>query len=158
MLELGKVSRALDATDGEEAATLLKHVCRVQRHLIAQLELLETLDTNGRGNTAHGVQEWTVLRELVRICREHLWPSLERFLDSRSITLWAMYEDEARYPLELRIAESLANFDRLFQRWRTRWRALQRNLGGEFIPGTHLYETSESWPPFFPALWNARAQ
>jgi len=160
MLELGRVVTALDARDGEAAAGILKRVCSVQRHLVSQLEILETLDaeTQAPDHGSHDCAEWTVLRELVRICREQLWPSYERFLASRSVTLWTIYEDESNHPLELRLGEGLATFDRSFQRWRTRWRALQRSLGGQFLQGTHLYETSESWPPFFPALWNARAQ
>lgn len=159
MGELDRVATALDARDGAGAAHTLKQICRVQRHLIASLQLLEALEATPVAPTeGHECTEWTVLRELVRICRQRLWPSFEQFLQARSLTLWSLYRDDARYPLELRVAETMANFDRLFQQWRTRWRMLQRSLGGRFVPGTHLYETSESWPPFFPALWDARAQ
>jgi len=159
MAELNRVTIALQAGDDRRAAHLLQQICRAQRHLIASLQLLEALDPDAQPlNHAHECEEWIVLRQLVGICRQTLWPAFEQFLQERSITLWALYENDSRYPGELRIAESLANFDRLFQQWRTRWRTLQRSLGGRFLPGTHLYETSESWPPFFPALWNARAQ
>lgn len=160
MAELNQVTAALQAGEHRRAAQMLQQICRVQRHMIASLQLLEALDPEARTplKVGHECEEWIVLRQLVGICRQSLWPAFEQFLEGRSITLWALYENDTRYPNELRIAESLANFDRLFQQWRTRWRALQRSLGGRFLPGTHLYETSESWPPFFPALWNARAQ
>src|SRR5262249_42865549 len=103
----------------------LHRVHAIQRLLIAQLDLLDTMAPKdymtirtvlGRGSG----QESPGFKHLLRIPGETVWPAAEALLARRGVALRSIYEDHERHPDLYHLCEGLIDFDQLLQSWRQR--------------------------------------
>jgi tryptophan 2,3-dioxygenase len=140
-------------------------IARIQRLLLEQLDLLDTMAPKDymtiRTVLGHGSgQESPGFRHLLRIPGEKIWPAMQALLDRRAITLRQVYEaHEANQPLYL-VCEALTEMDQLLQLWRQRHLMLVYRIIGAGTPSlkgkpSELLERGMK-QRFFPALWEVR--
>ena len=90
-----------------------------------------------------------------------LWACCER----RSVTVQQVYAplDRSRHHDLFLLAETLLEYDELFNLWRTHHRAMvERALSGAtkgtgHTTGVRYLDRTLTYPHFFPELWEARA-
>jgi len=163
--ELGQVVALLDAQRLGDATHLLGRVHRVQRLLLVQLDLLDTMAPKDymtiRTVLGHGSgQESPGFRALLRIPGETVWPAFERALARAGVALRAIYEEHEKHATLYQLAEALLDFDQLLQTWRQRHLMLVYRIIGAGTPSlkgkpSELLERGMK-QRFFPALWDVR--
>jgi tryptophan 2,3-dioxygenase len=163
--ELGQVVALLDAQRLGDATHLLGRVHRVQRLLLVQLDLLDTMAPKDymtiRTVLGHGSgQESPGFRALLRIPGETVWPAFERALARAGVPLRSIYEDHETHATLYQLAEALLDFDQLLQTWRQRHLMLVYRIIGAGTPSlkgkpSELLERGMK-QRFFPALWDVR--
>jgi len=163
--ELAQVVALLDEDHVGEATHLLGRIHRVQRLLLVQLDLLDTMAPKDymmiRTVLGHGSgQESPGFRALLRIPSETVWPAFERALGRAGVSLRAVYEAHEKHAALYRLAEALLDFDQLLQTWRQRHLMLVYRIIGAGTPSlkgkpSELLERGMK-QRFFPALWDVR--
>ena len=163
--ELAQVVTLLDRDQLDEATHLLGRIHRVQRLLLVQLDLLDTMAPKDymtiRTVLGHGSgQESPGFRALLRIPGETVWPAFERALLRSGVSLRAVYEAHEQHAALYRLAEALLDFDQLLQTWRQRHLMLVYRIIGAGTPSlkgkpSELLERGMK-QRFFPALWDVR--
>ncbi len=148
-----------------EATYLLARVHKVQRLLLVQLDLLDTMAPKDymtiRTVLGHGSgQESPGFRALLRVPGETVWPAFEAVLVRAGVSLREVYEHHDRYPVLYHLAEALVDFDQLLQTWRQRHLTLVYRIIGAGTPSlkgkpSELLERGMK-QRFFPALWDVR--
>lgn len=145
--------------------TLMKRVHFLQRMMIQQLDVLETMSPkeyqqirlqlgNGSGQESPG------FRTLLKMPND-IWSEFEQhFLIGRGKTVESIYDSEYQHDDSYVIAESLIEFDELLQKFRTNHLFLiQRSigLGSKSLKGrpVELLQSGASHR-FFPDLWDIR--
>lgn len=145
--------------------TLMKRVHMLQKMMIEQLDVLETMSPkeyqqirlqlgNGSGQESPG------FRTLVKLPKD-LWAEFtEHFVYGRRTTIEAIYDSQYRHDDSYVVAEALIEFDELLQKFR--WQHLfliQRSIG----LGSHSLKgrpvdllKSGAKHQFFPELWKVR--
>ncbi len=157
----------LQKRDTPRVITLFRRVHTAQRLLIQQLDLLETMSPkeyqeirtrlgNGSGQESPG---W---RTLLRM-PAHLWQSFrEHYLDPHGLTIEKIYNTEYKHGEAYVIAEAMAEFDELFQRFRfCHMQLIQRTigLGAKSLKGRSVEILNEGMRVrFFPDLWEIRSK
>ncbi len=137
------------------------------RLMIDQLALLETMSPkeyqeirlrlgNGSGQESPGFR--TILK-----MHPHLWQSFKtHYLDKHNLTIEKIYNSEYSHSGAYVVAEALADFDELFQRFRfVHLQLIQRSigLGSKSLKGRSVELLNEGLRVrFFPDLWDIRHQ
>src|SRR6202162_386596 len=145
--------------------TLFRRVHIAQRLLTEQLALLETMSPkeyqeireqlgNGSGQESPG------FRTLLKM-HQPLWESFKtHYLDKHGLTIEKIYDSEYRHSDAYVIAEALAEFDELFQKFRYHHMQLIHRtigLGAKSLKGRSVELLQEGMRhQFFPELWEIR--
>ncbi len=145
--------------------TLFRRVHLAQRLMIDQLALLETMSPkeyqeirrqlgNGSG------QESPSFRTLLKM-HQPLWHSFKTcYLDRHNLTVEKIYDSEYSHSDAYVVAEALAEFDELFQKFRFHHVQLIHRtigLGAKSLKGRSVELLNEGLrTTFFPELWEIR--
>jgi len=163
--ELDHVVVELAADQTHEAVHTLRRVQGIQRLLLAQMDLLDTMAPKdymtirtvlGRGSG----QESPGFRHLLRVPGEKLWPALAALLSRRGVTVREVYEHHSEHAGLYHLCEGFLDFDQLLQGWRQRHLMLVYRIIGAGTPSlkgkpSELLEQGMKHR-FFPALWEVR--
>ncbi|GAB5381401.1 MAG: tryptophan 2,3-dioxygenase [Aliiglaciecola sp.] len=145
--------------------TLMKRVHMIQKMMIEQMDLLETMSPkeyqeirlqlgNGSGQESPG------FRTLVKMPKD-MWDIFsEQYLKGRNKSVEAIYDSEYEHDDAYTVAEALIEFDELLQKFR--WQHLfliQRSIGigSHSLKGrpVDLLKSGAKYQ-FFPELWEIR--
>lgn len=145
--------------------TLFKRVHIALKLMTEQLALLETMSPkeyqeirlvlgNGSGQESPG------FRTLLKM-HSHLWESFNKhYLDSHGLTVEKIYRSEYKHCDAYVVAEALAEFDELFQKFRYHHLQLINRsigLGAKSLKGRSVEILNEGLRiKFFPELWEIR--
>jgi tryptophan 2,3-dioxygenase len=146
--------------------TLFRRVHLAQRLMIEQLALLETMSPkeyqeirlqlgNGSGQESPG------FRILLKM-HPYLWQSFKgTYLDKHGLTVEKIYNSEYSHADAYVVAEALAEFDELFQKFRyVHIQLIQRTIGmgSKSLKGRSVELLNEGQRVrFFPELWEIRS-
>src|SRR5262245_11441455 len=163
--ELAETVARIDRDQLAEATASLARVHRVQRLLLVQLDLLDTMAPRDymtiRTVLGHGSgQESPGFRTLLRLPADVVWPRVEALLGRRRVTLRAIYEHHEDHTELFQLCEALVDYDQLLQGWRQRHLLLVFRIIGAGTPSlkgkpSELLERGMK-QRFFPALWDVR--
>ena len=147
--------------------TLFERCNRTLRLMTDQLDLLETMSPkeyqeirlqlgNGSGQESPG------FRTLLKM-HPHIWQSFkEHYLDKHNLTIEQIYNSNYTHSDAYMVAEALAEFDELFQRFRfVHLQLIQRTIGmgSKSLKGRSVELLNEGLRVrFFPELWDIRHQ
>jgi tryptophan 2,3-dioxygenase len=155
----------LQQQNTNRVVTLFRRIDIALRMMTEQLELLETMSPkeyqeirkrlgNGSGQESPGFR--TILK-----MHPFIWKSFkEHYLDGRGLTVEKIYNSEYSHDDSYVVAECLAEFDELFQKFRSAHMQLIHRtigLGAKSLKGRSvemLYEGMRH--KFFPELWEIR--
>ncbi|MGB9404061.1 MAG: hypothetical protein WCA98_11000, partial [Candidatus Acidiferrales bacterium] len=151
--------------DTNRVITLFRRVHSALRMMIVQLDLLETMSPkeyqeirlqlgNGSGQESPGFR--TILK-----MPQPLWQSFKtHYLDAHDLNVEKIYDSEYSHSDAYVIAEALAEFDELFQRFRfCHIQLIHRTigLGAKSLKGRSVDLLNEGQRVrFFPELWEIR--
>jgi tryptophan 2,3-dioxygenase len=157
----------LQREETNRVVTLFNRVHTAERLMIHQLELLETMSPkeyqeirlrlgNGSGQESPG---WRTLLKM----HPHIWASFKsRYLDRHGLTIEKIYDSEYSHSDAYVVAEALAEFDELFQRFRfCHIQLINRTIGmgAHSLKGRSVDLLNEGLRiHFFPELWEIRHQ
>ena len=163
--ELGGVCTDLAEDRAGRAQAGLERVGRIQRLLLAQMDLLDTMAPkdymtirtvlgNGSGQESPG------FKSLLRLPGEKVWPAFEAFVARRGVSLRQVYEQHEQHFEIYRLCEALTDFDQHLQLWRQRHLMLVYRIIGAGTPSlkgkpSELLERGMK-QRFFPLLWDVR--
>lgn len=163
--ELHYVVDRLNAGDACRAQTHLGRVHRIQRLLLQQLDLLDTMAPSdymtirtglGRGSG----QESPGFRTMLRLPGELVWPAFAAFLERQQVELRTLYEHPHDHHQLFQLCEALTEYDQLLQLWRQRHLMLVYRIIGAGTPslkGKHSDLLAHGMKQrFFPKLWDVR--
>ncbi|MGH9789156.1 MAG: tryptophan 2,3-dioxygenase family protein [Candidatus Acidiferrales bacterium] len=155
----------LQQEDTNRVMTLLRRVHIAQRLMTDQLALLETMSPkeyqeirlalgNGSGQESPG------FRTLLKM-PGHLWDSFKaHYLDKHGLTVEKIYNTEYSHGEAYVVAEALAEYDELFQKFRYHHIQLINRtigLGAKSLKGRSVEILQEGQRVrFFPELWEIR--
>jgi tryptophan 2,3-dioxygenase len=163
--ELGFLCEQLAAGEVSRATTTLGRVARIQRVLLASVDLLDTMSpidymTIRTGLGRGSGQESPGFRTMLRLPGEVVWPAFAAFLERQAVTLRAIYEHpDDHHPLH-QLAEGLVDYDQLLQTWRQRHLMLVYRIIGTGTPSLKGKPSDllahGMKQRFFPKLWDVR--
>ena len=155
-MQEGKTNRVL---------TLFNRVHRIQKTLLDQLSILETMSPKEyqeiRAKLGNGSgQESPGFRTLMKMYKP-LWQSFKTcYLDRYGLTLEQVYNTEYCHCDAYMVAESLAEYDELFQKFRYyHIQLIYRTIGmgAKSLKGRSVELLSEGMQSkFFPDIWDIR--
>jgi tryptophan 2,3-dioxygenase len=145
--------------------TLFKRAHIALKLMSDQVALLETMSPkeyqeirlqlgNGSGQESPGFR--TILR-----MHPHIWESFKkRYLDARGLTIEKIYNTDYKHDDAYVVAEALAEFDELFQKFRYHhFQLIRRTIGfgAKSLKGRAVEMLQEGLrTSFFPELWEIR--
>ncbi len=145
--------------------TLFRRVHLAQRLMIDQLALLETMSPKEYQEIRRGLgngsgQESPGFRTLLRM-HQPLWHSFKTcYLERHNLTVEKIYHTEYSHSDAYIVAEALAEFDELFQKFRYHHLQLIHRtigLGAKSLKGRSVEILNEGLKTqFFPELWEIR--
>jgi tryptophan 2,3-dioxygenase len=147
------------------AITLFRRVHIVLRLMIDQLALLETMSPKEyqeiRLQLGHGSGQESPGFRLILKMHHPLWESFQRhYLDRHGLTVEKIYDSEYSHSDGYIVAEALAEFDELFQKFRYHHLQLIHRtigLGAKSLKGRSVELLEDGLRvQFFPELWNIR--
>jgi len=157
----------LQQENTNRVVTLFRRVHVAEKLMIEQLALLETMSPkeyqeirlrlgNGSGQESPG------FRVLLKM-HQPLWQSFQAcYLDRHQLTVEKIYNSEYSHSDAYLVAESMAEFDELFQKFRFHHvQLIHRSigLGAKSLKGRSVELLNEGLrTTFFPALWEVRNQ
>jgi len=163
--ELRSVATLLDEDSLSLAMTRFERVARMQRLLVEQMDLMDTMTPKAYMTVRSGLgrgsgQESPGFKSLLRLPGELLWPALSRLLERREITLRSIYEEPDAHHELLTVCERYVDFDQYLQFWRHRHLLMVYRIIGEGTPSlkgkpSDLLANGMK-QRFFPALWDVR--
>ena len=161
------VDEYLQQENTSRVLTLLRRVHMAERQMIELLGLLETMSPkeyqeirlklgNGSGQESPG------FRVLLKMYQP-LWSSYKaHYLDKHGLTIEKIYDSEYAHGSAYVVAEALAEFDELFQKFRYEHMQLIRRtigFGAKSLKGRPVEVLEEGLRhQFFPELWEIRSQ
>ena len=170
--ELKALVSLIDKNEIEKATLRLGRIRRIQKLLIDQLDILDTMSPKdytclrtvlGKGSG----QESPSFQAIIRTPGKYVWPAVETLLDSHNVTLREIYDGieegrEVKHFVLYHFLEALVDYDQLLQTWRYRHLLLVYRIIGEGTPTlkgkpTDLLAKSMK-VRFFPELWNVRSE
>lgn len=161
------VMEYIKSKDTNRVITLLSRVHRIQRMMIDQLMVLETMSPkeyqeirlqlgNGSGQESPGFQ-------LLLKIPAGLWDAfMSAYLEPDGRTISDIYDEEYRHDDAYVVAENLLEFDELFQKFR--WMHIflihrSIGLGSKSLKGRSVdILQNGAQHRFFPELWNIRSE
>ncbi|HUJ57381.1 MAG TPA: tryptophan 2,3-dioxygenase family protein [Kofleriaceae bacterium] len=163
--ELGFLCTLLAADELPRAVTTINRVARVQRVLLASIDLLDTMAPTdymtirtglGRGSG----QESPGFRTMLRLPGEVVWPAFAAFIERAGVSLRDVYEHPHDHHALFQLCEGLVDYDQLLQTWRQRHLMLVYRIIGTGTPslkGKHSDLLAHGMKQrFFPKLWDVR--
>lgn len=157
----------IQAENTHRVITLFRRVHLLEKFMTDQLPLLETMSPkeyqeirlglgNGSGQESPGF--CTLLQ-----MPHHLWESFqENYLDKHNLTVDKVYNSEYNHTDAYVVAEALAEFDELFQKFRYHHiQLIHRSigLGAKSLKGRSVELLDEGLrTQFYPELWEIRNQ
>ncbi|HVK77720.1 MAG TPA: tryptophan 2,3-dioxygenase family protein [Kofleriaceae bacterium] len=163
--ELRHACALLTEDDAARAIATFGRVARIQRVLLHQLDLLDTMApvdymTIRTGLGRGSGQESPGFRTMLRLPGDLVWPAFAAFLERQGVALRALYDHPHDHATLYQLAESLVEYDQLLQMWRYRHLMLvYRTIG----TGTPSLKGKPSdllahglKQRFFPRLWDVR--
>jgi tryptophan 2,3-dioxygenase len=163
--ELVFVCDRLGADDAIRAMTHLGRVARIQRVLLQQLDVLDTMApvdymTIRTGLGRGSGQESPGFRTMLRLPGEIVWPAFAAFLDRQGTTLRTIYDHPHDHHLLFQLCEALVEYDQQLQMWRQRHLMIVYRTIGTGTPSLKG-KPSELLAHgmkqrFFPKLWDVR--
>jgi tryptophan 2,3-dioxygenase len=161
------IDEYLQAEHTHQVLTLFKRVHTIQRAMIDELAVLETMSPktyqeirvhlgNGSGQESPG------FRTLLKL-PSHLWHTFQtHYLHKHGLTVEQIYASEYCHNDAYMVAEALVEFDELFQRFRYHHlQLIQRTigLGSMSLKGRSIKILENGLQMrFFPELWDIREQ
>jgi tryptophan 2,3-dioxygenase len=147
--------------------THLGRVNRIQRVLLHQLDLLDTMSPAdymtirtglGRGSG----QESPGFKTMLRLPGEIVWPAFAAFLEGTGKSLRDIYEHPHDHHQLFQVCEALVEYDQLLQLWRQRHLMLVYRIIGAGTPSLKGKPSDllahGMKQRFFPELWAVRDQ
>jgi tryptophan 2,3-dioxygenase len=163
--ELRHFCRQLEDDQVAQAMTTIGRVARIQRQLLAQIDLLDTMSPKAYMTVREGLgngsgQESPGFKAMLRLPGEIVWPAFSAFLEQRGVTLKEIYEEPERNHQLYQLCEGLVDYDQLLQMWRHRHLMLVYRIIGVGTPSLKG-KPSEllargMLQRFFPKLWEVR--
>ena len=163
--EARHIAALLDEDAMARAVSGLGRVARIQRLLLTQLDVLDTMSPKAYMTVRAGLgqgsgQESPGFRTMLRLPGEVMWPAFEKTLDRHSMTLREIYEQPEQHHTLYQLAEAYVDYDQLLQRWRYRHLLLVYRIIGAGTPSLKG-KPSEMLAKglkqrFFPKLWEIR--
>ncbi|MFC3092945.1 tryptophan 2,3-dioxygenase [Alteromonas sediminis] len=157
----------MEQENTHRVVTLMKRVHGLQRLMIEQLDVLETMSPkeyqqirlqlgNGSGQESPG------FRTLLKMPND-MWKVFEdKYLTGRGKTVAAIYNEEYAHDDSYVVAEALIEFDELMQKFRSNHLFLIHRsigLGSKSLKGRPVeLLQSGTRHRFFPALWDIRCE
>jgi tryptophan 2,3-dioxygenase len=147
------------------AVHTLKRIAMIQRVLIEQIDLLDTLSpidymTIRTGLGRGSGQESPGFRTMLRLPGEIVWPAFSSFLSATGVSLRAIYEHPHDHEQLHVLCEGLVDYDQLLQTWRYRHLMLVYRIIGTGTPSLKGKPSDllahGMKQRFFPALWDVR--
>ena len=155
----------MQAEDTNRIISLFKRVYRLQEEMIHLFSLLDTMSPKEYqeirmklgGGSGLGSPGFRTLCEM----GGHLWESFKsHYLDKHDLTVEKIYDDEYSHSDAYVVAEALADYDELFQRFRYHHlQHVQRSigLGSKSLRGRPVQLLEKGLTQrFFPELWEIR--
>jgi tryptophan 2,3-dioxygenase len=155
----------LDEQQVPRAVHTLKRIAMIQRILIQQIDLLDTLSpidymTIRTGLGRGSGQESPGFRTMLKLPGEIVWPAFAQFLEASGVTLRTIYEHPHDHEALHLLCEGLLDFDQLLQTWRQRHLMLVYRIIGTGTPSLKGKPSDllahGMKQRFFPALWDVR--
>ena len=121
--ELSRFGRVLSKDELAPAIGSLHRVTMIQRTLISQLDLMDTMSSKSYMTVRTGLgsgsgQESPGFKTMLRLPGELMWPAFAGFLERQGTTLREIYEEpEAKFHL-YQLCEGMVDYDQLLQAWR----------------------------------------
>lgn len=163
--ELEFICQLLAADDSVRAVTHLGRVARIQRVLLQQLDVLDTMApvdymTIRTGLGRGSGQESPGFKTMLRLPGELVWPAFAAFLERRAPPLRTIYEHPHEHHQLFQLCEGLVEYDQLLQLWRQRHLMIVYRTIGSGTPSLKG-KPSELLAHgmkqrFFPKLWDVR--
>jgi tryptophan 2,3-dioxygenase len=163
--EVGHVAELLGADRAGPATAALGRIARIQRCLLQQLDLLDTMSPRAYMTIRAGLgrgsgQESPGFRTMLRIPGEVMWPAFEAFLARRAVALRAIYERPDDHCDLYQLCEGMVDYDQLLQTWRHRHLMLVYRIIGTGTPSLKGKPSDllahGMKQRFFPKLWDVR--
>jgi tryptophan 2,3-dioxygenase len=163
--ELRQFVALIGQDDVAMAVTTLRRIARVQRLLLTQTDLLDTMSPRAYMTVRAGLgrgsgQESPGFKTMLRLPGELVWPAFAAFLARKGVALRAIYEEPEKHHAIFQVCEGLIDYDQLLQMWRQRHLMLVYRIIGTGTPSlkgkpsdllAHGMKTR-----FFPQLWEVR--
>lgn len=161
------IDEYIEKENTNRVVSLFRRVHIAERLMIEQLSLLETMSPRdyqeirlGLGNGSG--QESPGFRTILRM-HNPLWQSFKsHYLDNHQLTVEKLYNSEYDHSDAYVVAEALAEFDELFQRFRyVHMQLIMRTIGfgAKSLKGRSVELLNEGLrTQFFPELWDIRSQ
>jgi tryptophan 2,3-dioxygenase len=163
--ELRQFVALIGHDDVAMAVTTLRRIGRIQRLLLQQTDLLDTMSPRAYMTVRAGLgrgsgQESPGFKTMLRLPGEIVWPAFAGFLQRKGVALRAIYEAPETHHAMYQVCEGLVDYDQLLQSWRQRHLMLVYRIIGTGTPSlkgkpsellAHGMKTR-----FFPALWEVR--
>lgn len=159
------IDGAMQAGEDMKALTLFDRVHRIQRLMITQMDLLETMSPrdyqevrlqlgNGSGQESPGFQ-------LLLTLPQELWKTFEaRYLQGRTVR--DLYDTGFTHDVAYKLAEAMIEYDELFQKFRAMHIYLIHRsigMGAASLKGRPIeLLNAGTRHRFFPELWDVRWQ
>lgn len=164
--ELRTIRQLLQEFALPQALRLMQRVVQIQHLMLANLRMLETMSpwdfhgfrlvlADGAGTDSPGFHNLMLISPLVG-------DDFKGVLEHEQVKLVDVYTQAERYPLLMAFAETLVDYDEVFQLFRTQhFKLAQRMIGPGSIGtgGTPLGILERTLrDSFYPELWEARDQ
>lgn len=164
--ELRTIRELLQAFTVPQALRLMQRVVQIQHVMLANLRMLETMSpwdfhgfrlvlADGAGTDSPGFHRLMSLSPL-------LWDDFKVLLEHEQVSLADVYMNDKQYPLLMAFAETLIDYDEVFQIFRAQhFKLAQRMIGPGAVgtggtPMNMLERTLRD--TFYPELWEVRNQ
>jgi tryptophan 2,3-dioxygenase len=161
------IDEYLQAENTNRVLTLFRRVHLAQKMMIQQVALLETMSPKEyqaiRARLGNGSgQESPGFRILLRMYQP-LWNSFQvNYLENHGLTVESIYDSQYTHGDAYVVAEALAEFDELFQKFRyEHMQLIHRTIGfgAKSLKGRPVEILSEGMSQkFFPELWEIRGK
>jgi tryptophan 2,3-dioxygenase len=161
------IDEYLQQENTNRVLTLFRRVHTVQKLMIEQIALLETMSPKEyqeiRKKLGSGSgQESPGFRVLLKM-HQPLWNSFQRqYLEQYSLTVETIYDSQYNHGDAYVVAEAMAEFDELFQKFRyEHMQLIHRTIGfsAKSLKGRPVEILEEGMRhKFFPELWEIRSQ
>jgi tryptophan 2,3-dioxygenase len=159
------IDEYMQAEDTNRIVSLFKRVYRIQEEMIHLFSLLDTMSPKEYqeirlklgGGSGLGSPGFRTLCQM----GDHLWASFKsHYLDKDELTVEKIYDDGYSHSDAYVVAEALADYDALFQRFRYHHlQHVQRSigLGSKSLKGRPVQHLEKGLTQrFFPELWEIR--